>query len=589
MKEENKRVKKSINFDNLNDQQKLNCIKNLLYSEEINDALGIILEKEKKDLSLIKIIIDCLQDEVISEKVKANVYLKEENSVKTYVFSRIISYLSFYNKRVILKNFFESLTKEELKQLALYEYSNKTEVSISSDIFKKYCSKYEEKGAKKAAANKTEMLELTTEFTKYKKMTMGNKKRNTIIIGSLAAIVLLLSSILFAYKWNQDEKILSRYKRLILPGIYLNDISLEGMKEEDLKKVAEAESEKIKNGKLVISNVNGDYSFTYKDVGVEVNDEIVKEILYYNKNIFRFKKVYMIKNSNKKHKVFKLEGTFSDNVLDKFMVTLKDKLNTEPKEDNFYVNNEREVVYVAGASGFKLDSKKTKAKIKKAFIKLDEETKVEAEGEVKKVELKYTKYKDINKKVASYTTYFANAGNRGHNIVLAASKLNETLVEPGDTFSYIATVGPFSNGSGYLPAPVYLNNDVATGNGGGVCQLATTMYVVSLKTNVEVVQRQGHSFAPTYVPGGLDATIYSPSVDYKFKNPYEYPIFILAYARGNYLTVDFWTSDKALGNKTYEPYSYYSNGGYVTYVKEFEDGNYVSQRYVNKTSYKPHP
>ena len=115
------------------------------------------------------------------------------------------------------------------------------------------------------------------------------------------------------------------------------------------------------------------------------------------------------------------------------------------------------------------------------------------------------------------------------------------------------------------------------------------MYVVALKTNMEIVQRQGHSFAPTYVPGGLDATIYSPSVDFKFKNNYEYPIFILAYAKGNYLTVDFWTSDKALGNKSYEPYSYYSNGGYVTYVKEFEDGNYVSQKYVNKTSYKPHP
>ena len=484
----------------------------------------------------------------------------------------------------ILKSFLESLSENELKEVAVYEYSNKTEVSVSSDIFNKYCSKYSNLVNE---VDEEETLELTMEIDKYNEVTKEKGKKGIII--PLIIVFVILFSALFVYIWNEDNKLLEKYKGVMYPGIYLNSISLEKMSYEDVEKLVTDEKEKIENGKLTITNINGEYSYSYKDIGVEVNDSIKEEIINYNRTISRFKKLSMIKNKNKKYKVFKLEGSFSDEVMDKFIVTLKDKLNTDAKEDSFTVNNNPEVYYDAGTNGFVLDADKTKSKIVDALAKLSAEIKVEAEGTVTKAELKYTKYKDINKKIATFTTYFANAGNRGHNIVLAASKLNEKLVEPGETFSYIKTVGPFSNGSGYLPAPVYLNNDVASGNGGGVCQLATTLYVTLLQSNLTIVQRQGHSFAPTYVKGGLDATIYSPSVDLKFKNEYEYPIFIVSYVRGNYLTVDLWTSDKTLGNKTYEPYSVYSNGGYLTYVKEFEDGKYISQRYLNKTTYKPHP
>ena len=110
MKKVNKEVNtKNINFDKLDDKQKVNCIKNLLFNTDLNTAISSIVEKEKKDLKLISIIKDCIREDLIKNKVKEQAYIKEEKDIKLYIYSRIISYLSFYNKKVILKIFLESL------------------------------------------------------------------------------------------------------------------------------------------------------------------------------------------------------------------------------------------------------------------------------------------------------------------------------------------------------------------------------------------------------------------------------------------------------------------------------------------------
>jgi len=194
-----------------------------------------------------------------------------------------------------------------------------------------------------------------------------------------------------------------------------------------------------------------------------------------------------------------------------------------------------------------------------------------------KNEIKYESLASINKKVSTYTTYFANAGNRGHNINLASSRLNNTILMPGETFSYLKVVGPYGASNGYLPAPIYLNGDTATANGGGVCQLASTLYNAQLRAGLVTVSRRGHTFAPTYVPKGLDATVYSTTTD-----------FIVSYVKGNYLTVDIWTNENALGGKTYEPYSVASNGGWLAYLKTIEDGKVIENKYLDRSVYKVH-
>ena len=63
---------------------------------------------------------------------------------------------------------------------------------------------------------------------------------------------------------------------------------------------------------------------------------------------------------------------------------------------------------------------------------------------------------------------------------------------------------------------------------GGVCQLSSTLYYTTLKANLETVERSKHKYDVGYLPSGLDATVYSNSLDFRFKNDTEYPIKITA-------------------------------------------------------------
>lgn len=569
---------KGVNFDKLNHNQKVNCIKSLLFNKELNEALSIIIEKEKKDLELINIVVDCLNDDLIYNKVKENLYLESNDLEIVYLYSKIIGLLSFYKKDVILKILLESLNEDLLKRIAHYEYSNKTIVSISNAVFNKFCSKYRNEENEE----NIEILELTKEF---EQINIKSKKRGINLYLFLIPIFILLL-IFIGYKWHQDTKILSKYNGKILPGIYLNDQSLGGMSKKELQKTCDEQINKIRESNVIVYNINEEKSYKLDAIGAEIDTDLYDDIINYNNSLSRFKKIKLIKSKGKE-KTFRIEVIVSEDRINEFVLTLKTDFDKEIKEDSFYVDSKHEVVYDKGYNGFVLDEKKTKEEIEEKLSLISSNIKIEAKGEVEKVKLKYDKYSMINKKVSSYTTYFENIGNRGHNIVHAASKLNGTLLEPGETFSYLKNIGPFS-GNGYLPAPVYINSQTATANGGGVCQLASTLYVANLYAGLEIVQRRPHTFAATYVPKGLDATIYSPTTDYQFKNNYDYPIYVVAYASGNYLTVSIWTNEKALGNKTFEPYSYYSNGGYEAYLKVFEDGKYKEQRYLGRSVYKQH-
>ncbi len=578
-------INNNPNIMALDDNQKVNYVKSLLFNRDINDALDTIIKVEKKDLKLIKIILDVLNEELLINRIKEQCNLSDKTSVKLFVYSRIIAMLSFYNKSVILNNFFKQLSNEELKQVAAYEYQNKTDVSFNSKIFNKYCLKYKNEALNSFRVDEEEILMLDEEKEKYNSLLKkkDNKKRNFIILFILLTIIVVSFLLFKLYDYN---KLINKYNGLIYPGIYLNDIDLSGEKVSNLDKIIEKEKSRIENGSIIVTNENGNYKFTYKEIGILANDTGIKEkIKKYNDSLSFFKKVKMIREK-KKVKTFYLKSSSSDKVVDNFVKLLEEKLNTNPRNDGIVIDDNHNVYYDKGINGFTLDKEKTKIRIKEALTNLREETFIEVVGTTIKNEVKNENLSSINKKVSSYTTYFANYGNRGHNINLASSKLNGTIIMPGEEFSYLKVVGPYGASNGYLPAPIYLNGDNATANGGGVCQLASTLYMAQLKAGLQTVSRRNHTFAPSYVPKGLDATVYSTTTDYKFKNNYDYPIYIVSYVKGNYLTVDIWTNENALGGKTFEPSSVYSNGGYLAYLKIIENGKVIETKYLGKSVYK---
>ena len=139
--------------------------------------------------------------------------------------------------------------------------------------------------------------------------------------------------------------------------------------------------------------------------------------------------------------------------------------------------------------------------------------------------------------LGSYTTKYVNNANRTTNLRLVASKMNGTVIVPGGTFSFNSVVGPRTASRGYKKAAIYSDGAVLDDVGGGICQVVTTLYNAAVSANMTITERRNHSFMPTYVGPGYDATVVYGSQDFKFKNTRDYPIKVVASVEDGYCRV----------------------------------------------------
>lgn len=151
--------------------------------------------------------------------------------------------------------------------------------------------------------------------------------------------------------------------------------------------------------------------------------------------------------------------------------------------------------------------------------------------EITKASLDGLLFRDIlNKdKKAVSSTLAGSTANRTTNVTLVCKAIDGKILQPGETFSYNNIVGERTADKGYLEAGVYVNGATENQLGGGVCQVSSTIYYAALLANLEIVEREAHMFLVTYVPMGMDATVYWGQYDFKFRNNTDYPIKIEAW------------------------------------------------------------
>lgn len=139
----------------------------------------------------------------------------------------------------------------------------------------------------------------------------------------------------------------------------------------------------------------------------------------------------------------------------------------------------------------------------------------------------------------SIATTRYNAGDVGRttNLSIACKKINEYVLQPGETFSYNKALGKRTVENGYKEAAIYANGGVENGLGGGICQISSTLYNAVLEANLEIVERHNHSFVTSYLPAGKDATVVYGALDFRFKNTRKYPIKINASIKSGVATV----------------------------------------------------
>lgn len=138
-----------------------------------------------------------------------------------------------------------------------------------------------------------------------------------------------------------------------------------------------------------------------------------------------------------------------------------------------------------------------------------------------------------------------SSSSRRTNIKVGSSKINGALIVPGEEFSLNKYLVPVDETNGFLPELVIKPGKLVKEYGGGLCQVATTTFRAALYSGVPITERKNHAFAVHYYDWpfsgpGVDATIYPPHPDVRFKNDTGHYILIQTSFSGNRLTYDFY-------------------------------------------------
>lgn len=158
----------------------------------------------------------------------------------------------------------------------------------------------------------------------------------------------------------------------------------------------------------------------------------------------------------------------------------------------------------------------------------------------------------ISEAVSVVSTYFSgSSAERKQNIQTASSAFHGYLVPPGEVLSMSDVLGDISLDSGYAEALIIFGDRTIKGVGGGVCQVSTTLFRAVFFGGYEIVERHPHAYRVGYYeqgpgsPGpGLDATVFVPLVDFKFRNDSPNWLLLETYIYGNQLLWKFYsTSD----------------------------------------------
>jgi len=120
----------------------------------------------------------------------------------------------------------------------------------------------------------------------------------------------------------------------------------------------------------------------------------------------------------------------------------------------------------------------------------------------------------------------ARARARTYNLRLAASRLDGTVLLPGQTFDFNETVGPRDEAHGYRVAPVIAEGELVDGLGGGTCQISGTLHGAAFFAGLDIVERYPHSRPSYYIKLGLDATVVYPTINFRIRNPFDVPVVL---------------------------------------------------------------
>jgi len=343
------------------------------------------------------------------------------------------------------------------------------------------------------------------------------------IVGAIFATLLLTSFTFIIY-----EKL---YSNVVYPGITINNLDVGKYTQSQVEELFTRKNEKVVNTQFTFSLDSMLATVSAKDLKIGYDQNLIsKQAMSLGRSDNLLSNMSIIFQAYFYGLNLQPSYNYSEDVFDKTLAPLVDKTNEEPVNALFNFQNGKVIAFKPSEEGKVVDLEKVKQDLILQFERIlskqnSQEVNIPVTVKILLPKITTDKVNNLGIKelIGKGTSLFQHSiPSRIFNVTLAASRINGALIAPNETFSFDKALGDVSAFTGYQQAYVIQNGKTVLGDGGGVCQVSTTFFRAILNAGLPITERHAHAYRVGYYeedgPPGLDATVFVPSVDLKFKN-----------------------------------------------------------------------
>jgi len=351
-----------------------------------------------------------------------------------------------------------------------------------------------------------------------------------IVILAVAVVGIALFGV---FRWNHA------WQGRIYPGVKVEGIGLGGLTEQEAEQKLESIRDELLASKVKL--VLGDHvqQVSRRDLGFQLDPvENTRLAMMAGRSGPVWERPRELWQAFYYQVDAPLKVTLDNDRAKSVLQAFANDLSTPPQNAKLVVNDAYQVKIIESKPGKVLDLDASVNALAQDTFPFDEVVDLHLVDQQPKVTTQDVLGMKVTGLLASYTTYFDTSNvNRTYNVNVAADALDNSLVKPGQVFSFNQVVGPRSEEKGYKEALVIEQNKFTPGIGGGVCQVSSTLYNSVLLAGLQIVERSNHSLPVTYVPLGRDATVAYGLYDLRFCNNTGGYLYIKTRAGGGALTI----------------------------------------------------
>lgn len=347
----------------------------------------------------------------------------------------------------------------------------------------------------------------------------------SFLLGTFIALLLLL--FLFLYYFEK------RYSQKVYPGVRIEGIVVGGKTQEEIDQYFRQKSEPMQQLEIVLTFEDKTATLSGKELNASFDEKLLATQAYsVGRSRHLLSDIYQKWRAATVGINLPTSLRFNMDILTDTVNHLGDSIDITPEDALFQFEKGKVTLFKPSKTGRILDKQQTKQLVLSYITTISKQEVQSPQTVVINLPVKpalptiateYSNNFGIKELLGTGTSKFVGSiPGRVHNIELAASRINGHLVAPGEVFSFNDTLGDVSAGTGFQPAYIIKNGRTVLGDGGGVCQVSTTLFRTVLKSGLPIVERYAHAYRVGYYeqdsPPGLDATVFAPSYDLKFKN-----------------------------------------------------------------------